>query len=283
MSVEEIVRLTKLFVGLGVTKVRLTGGEPTVRRGLVDLIEELRKLSSLQSILMTTNGTTLASCAEAYRSAGLNGLNISLDSVRPDRFREITRGGSLARVLAGVDAALEAGYDSVKINIVVMKGVNDDELCDFVRFGIDRQVHVRFIEYMPFLGNEWKRAGVLTYRDMLAAIQSEFELSPLSVERSSVAKEFGVVSGRSTIGFVTSVTDDFCGACNRIRLTANGQLKTCLFSRAEDSLLDLARSGATDAELATVIHRTLARKWAGHPSMDRWVGLDDRAMVQIGG
>jgi len=185
--------------------------------------------------------------------------------------------------LAGISAARQAGFDPLKVNVVAMKGVNDDELADFVAWGADNNVHVRFIEFMPFLGNEWKKGGVLTYKEMLDLIRARFALEPVVVEKSAVAKEFKVQGSEATIGFVTSVTDDFCGGCNRIRLTAEGQVKTCLFLKAGTSLRDMMRNGASDDDLAVAVHSALATKWAGHPPMDRLSGLDDKAMVQIGG
>lgn len=283
LTLEEISHLVSVFARLGVNKVRLTGGEPTVRKGLEDLIKSVSDTEGIDSVLMTTNGSTLATHAGRYRDAGLSGLNISIDSLKSEKFSEITRGADMDRVLSGIDAAIQAGYPSIKINVVAIKGLNDDELVDFVQFGIDRNVHVRFIEFMPFAGNGWAKGGVFTYNDMLAKIREKFELTPLETDKSAVAKEFRVGSGSTSIGFVTSVTQDFCGGCNRIRLTAEGRIKTCLFLLAGTSLRDLIRSGATDEELAEACHAALQTKWAGHPSMDRWVGHDDKAMVQIGG
>lgn len=283
MSIEEIVRVTGVFARLGIDKVRLTGGEPTVRKGLTGLIASLKRIEGINTLLMTTNGSTLANEAQGYRDAGLHGLNISLDSLRPEKFFEITRGADFDRVVRGVEAAIKAEFRSIKINVVALKGFNDDELCDFVQFGIDRGVHVRFIEFMPFLGNQWKKAGVMSYAEMLAKIKTKFEIQPIKMEKSAVAKEFQIAGTQSTIGFVTSVTDDFCGGCNRIRLTADGRVKTCLFLKAGTSLMELCRQDANDDELATAIHDMLSTKWAGHPSMERWVGFDDKAMVQIGG
>ena len=283
LSFEEIVRLTKVFARLGVDKVRLTGGEPTVRKGLDGLMSDLSAIPGIERILMTTNGSTLSTHAQIYRDAGLNGLNISIDSLRPDRFAEITRGADLAKVMAGIERALDTGYDSIKINVVLMAGVNEDELCDFVQFAVDRKTHVRFIEFMPFVGNGWDKGGVVPYRQMRATIEEKFKLVPIEVEKSAVAKEFTVAGTGGSIGFVTSVTDDFCGGCNRIRLTAEGQIKTCLFLLAGTSLRDMVRSGASDDELAVAIRAALMTKWAGHPPMERLIGLDDRAMVQIGG
>ncbi|MBS1714509.1 MAG: GTP 3',8-cyclase MoaA [Armatimonadetes bacterium] len=283
LTLEEIVRLVGVFARIGVDKVRLTGGEPTVRKGLEGLIASLSAVPGIKTLLMTTNGTSLAQKASAYRSAGLDGLNVSMDSLQPDKFSEITLGGDLDRVLQGVRAARSSGFEPLKVNVVAMKGVNDDELADFVAWGIESDVHVRFIEFMPFLGNEWKKGGVLTYKEMLERIQGRFVLKPLTVGPSAVAKEFTVEGTHATVGFVTSVTDDFCGGCNRIRLTAEGQVKTCLFLKAGPSLRDMMRAGASDDDLALTVHAALATKWAGHPPMERLVGLDDKAMVQIGG
>lgn len=283
LTIEEIVRLVEVFARLGVNKVRLTGGEPTVRKGLEELIVAIKAVPGIETLLMTTNGSTLSTHALRYRQAGLDGLNISVDSLKPERFSEITRGADVTKVMDGIHAALEAGYRSVKINVVAMKGVNEDELCDFVQFAVDNAVHVRFIEFMPFAGNGWNKAEVLTYSDMLQMVKGRFELDPVECEKSAVAKEFTVKGTPASIGFVTSVTDDFCGGCNRIRLTAEGRIKTCLFLLAGTSLRDMVRAGASDEELAQAIHEALKTKWAGHPPMDRWIAHDDKAMVQIGG
>lgn len=283
LSLEEIERIVKVFAKLGVNKVRLTGGEPTVRKGLEQLIASIKAVDGIDHVLMTTNGSTLATHATVYREAGLDGLNISVDSLNPEKFSEITRGAELARVLAGIDAAVSAGYPSLKINVVAMKGVNEDELCDFVQFAVDKNIHVRFIEFMPFAGNGWDKGEVLPFKQMLESIRSEFELAPIETEKSAVAKEFRVGSTGASIGFVTSVTDDFCGGCNRIRLTAEGRIKTCLFLLAGTSLRDMVRAGSDDEELAAAMHTALKTKWAGHPPMDRWIPHDDKAMVQIGG
>lgn len=283
MTLEEVVRLSSLFTRLGVTKIRLTGGEPTVRKGLSELAREIKALPGLQTLLMTTNGYTLHSHADEYRAAGIDGLNVSLDSLKPDRFAEITRGAELSRVLLGLDAAIQAGFSSIKVNVVAMDGVNGDELCDFVEFGLQKGVHVRFIEFMPFLGNDWSKGRVLTYAQMRTLIEGRYALKPIDMEKSAVAKEFQVDGSGSTIGFVTSVTDDFCGGCNRLRLTADGKIKTCLFLQAGESLMQMFRDGCTDLEVAAAIRNALAAKWAGHPPMERLLGKDNLAMVQIGG
>lgn len=283
LSFEEIERLTRLFVSLGVDKVRLTGGEPTTRKGLVDLVAKLSPIEGLRTVLMTTNGDAMGSMAVPLREAGLKGLNISLDTLRPDRFFEITHRNRLDRVLAGIEATLAAGYKSVKINVVAMAGVNEDELCDFIDHFEDCSVEVRFIEFMPFLSNGWHKGRMLPYAEMLKRIESKFQLRPIATEKSAVAKEFSVVGAKVRVGFITSMTDDFCGGCNRVRLTADGRLKVCLFAKTGPSLRDVMRSGASDDDLTETIRVALDGKWAAHPPMNRLIQSNDLPMISIGG
>lgn len=282
LSLEEIERLVAIFVRLGVRKVRLTGGEPTVRRGFMELLFALHEAHPSIKLLLTTNGSSLRQIAEPLRDAGLSGINVSLDSLRRDRFAEITRRDSLPQVLEGIEAAIAAGIPT-KINVVVMPGMNDDELVDFIEFTRDRAVQVRFIEFMPFAGNLWKPERVFGYAEMRSVSDSHFALEPVTGQPSDVAKEFSIPGFRGTVGFVTSVTESFCEGCNRIRLTADGHVKTCLFLPQRTSLRDLMRAGASDSEIATVIRADLNTKWAGHPPMDNWKQLDQLSMVQIGG
>ena len=269
LSLEEIERLAKVFVRLGVRKIRLTGGEPTVRRGFMDLLLALHKAHPSIKSFLTTNGSSLREFAEPLREAGLSGINISLDSLRRDRFAEITRRDVLPQVVEGIKSTIAAGI-STKINVVVMPGVNDDELGDFVEFVRDRDAQVRFIEFMPFAGNLWKPERVFGYADMRRVLDADFNLQPIIGHPSDVAKEFSISGFKGTIGFVTSVTDSFCSGCNRIRLTADGHVKTCLFLPQRTSLRDLMRAGASDSEIATAIRADLDTKWAGHPPMDNW-------------
>jgi cyclic pyranopterin phosphate synthase len=279
LRLEEVIQLGGLFARLGVRKFRLTGGEPTVRKGYLHVVEALAQLGQTY---MTTNGTMLANHAQPLKAAGIAGLNVSLDSLRRDRFEAITRRDALADVLAGIDAALAEGIP-LKINVVAMPGVNDDELVDFVDWAKDRPLEVRFIEFMPFLGNGWKSEKVLGYAEMRQAIEGRFELEPLPGAPTDVAKEFAIVGHRGTVGFVTSVTDSFCGECNRIRLTSDGRFKTCLFLPPQTSLRDLLRSGADEATLVEAIRNDLNTKWAAHPPMQNWKQRDTLSMVQIGG
>lgn len=283
LSFEEIERLAALFVNLGVDKIRLTGGEPTIRKDIPILVEKLKGIQGLEHLFLTTNGATLRSLAAPLRTAGISGVNISLDTLDPVKFVEITRRDHFARVLDGISAAIEAGYQSVKINVVVMAGVNEDEMCDFVRHFREHPVEIRFIEFMPFLANGWQRAKMIPYKEMRSRIEKEFSLVPIVTDKSAVAKEFRVEGFPVRIGFITSMTEHFCNGCNRVRLTADGRLRVCLFSKTGPSLRDPLRAGATDGEMADIIGAALSTKWAGHPPMSQLIQTNDRPMITIGG
>lgn len=283
LTFEEILRLTKLFVSLGVNKVRLTGGEPTVRKGIEDLIGKIAAIPGVEALLMTTNGFTLPRMARAYREAGLTGLNVSMDSLRQERFKEITRTDHFGTVWTGIEAALKAGFEPLKVNVVVMSGVNEDEILDFVELTRDRPLNVRFIEFMPFDDNNWSKGSLYTYRQMRADIEAKYELRPLPTEPTAVAKDFAVPGFKGAVSFVTSMTEDFCAGCNRLRLTSEGALKPCLFAPLEVSLRDPMRAGASDAELTEIILRTVLRKPKGHASLDVLPLIGNKPMVSIGG
>jgi molybdenum cofactor biosynthesis protein A len=280
---EEIERLTRVFASLGVNKVRLTGGEPTVRKDVESLMRMLAAVPGVDRLLMTTNGLTLRERATAYRQAGVSGLNVSLDSLRQDRFRQITRTDHFQRVFDGIQAALQAGFESLKINVVVMAGVNEDEVLDFAELTRDWPVTVRFIEFMPFLGNGWSKGKLYPYARIRADIESWRPLEPCRVDASAVGKDFQIPGFAGKIGFVTSMTESFCADCDRIRLTAEGNVKPCLFSSVEVPLRDALRSGADDGELAALIHEALARKPAEHPPHELIPSFENRPMVMIGG
>lgn len=283
LSNEEIVRLARLFMGLGIHKIRLTGGEPMLRQDLPDLISALAKLEHVQCLAMTTNGFYLAGQAKMLKELGLQAINISLDTLRPDRFLQITGRHGLPEVLAGVQAAVEAGFESVKLNVVVMSGVNEDELLDFVAFTRNLPIQLRFIEYMPFQDNRWSPEGLISYAEMLERVRSRYELRPLPGELSAVAKEFELAGHVGTVGFITSMTDHFCGNCNRLRLTADGRIKTCLFDETETGLRNPLREGASDADLEALIRSAVFNKQEGHAPMETLALVKNRPMVAIGG
>lgn len=283
LTFEEIIRISRVFARMGVDKIRLTGGEPLVRKNLEILIEQLALIDGIKSLAMTTNATLLKPVARQLQSLGLTALNISLDTLRPDRFSEITRREDFHNVMDGIHEALDAGFQSLKLNVVIMGGVNDDEVLDFVEFAKDKKLNVRFIEYMPFKDNLWKSDKVITFQQMHDQIQERYNLYSLAAEPSAVAKDFGIESHSGTVSFISSMSDSFCGTCNRLRLTSDGSIKSCLFYPAETSLRDALRSGTTDQALEEMILHTLAMKPEAHPPAEEIAAAENRAMIEIGG
>ena len=283
LTFEEIERLARIFAEMGVTKIRLTGGEPTVRKGIVNLVSRIKAIDGINKILLTTNGTTLLQLGQELKDAGVNGLNVSLDTLDPEKYKEITLRDEFDRVWQGLQYAQELGFEPLKLNVVAIKDFNDNELLDFVRLTKEMPINVRFIEFMPFEGNGWSRAGVLSYQEMLDQIGTEFEINPIETEPSAVAKDFAVTGHQGTVSFVTSMTENFCSTCNRLRLTADGQLKTCLFFAPETSLRDLLRAGANDSDVKDLISSTVLKKRVGHPPMDNILGVRNDPMIKIGG
>jgi cyclic pyranopterin phosphate synthase len=271
-----------------VDSVRLTGGEPTVRAHLPVLVAKIAALRTPGGVpvdvALTTNGATLRSQATDLRDAGLRRVNISLDTLRHDRFVELTRRDELDRVLDGIDAACEAGLDPVKVNVVVMRGVNDDEILDLARFGRDRGVTMRFIEWMPLDADQsWRSDAVVSQEEIVAAVGAEYPVEPL-VRGHQPAERFAYRDGRGEIGVIPSVTRPFCGACDRIRLTADGQLRSCLFAVDEVDLRALVRDGvSSDDDVADAVRRCVAGKWAGHMIGQVTFVRPRRSMSQIGG
>src|SRR3954467_6573065 len=282
LTFEEIERLARLFVErFGFTSIRLTGGEPTVRAHLASLVARLAALDV--DLSMTTNGSTLRRDAHALRDAGLQRVNISLDSLRRDRFLELTRRDELASVLDGIDAAKEAGFDPVKVNVVCMDGVNDDEIVDFADFGRERGVEVRFIEWMPLdAGHTWERVRVVPGERIIAAINAVHPVTPLP-RGDQPAEVWAYADGGGTVGAIPSVTAPFCASCDRVRLTAEGKLRPGLFSLAATDLRPILRDGGTDDDLAAAITSCVAAKWAGHQIGQATFVQPPRSMSQIGG
>lgn len=282
LSFEEITRLTSIFVKLGVRKVRLTGGEPTVRKGFERLAEGLASLPGLESLFMTTNGLRLEEFAQGLHASGLKGVNVSLDTLRPDRFEQITRRPGLEKVKRGIQAALQSGLET-KINVVVLPGQNEDEVLDFVALAENNPLEVRFIEFMPFLQNKWSRGQVITSRQIRESIMAKHPLQLLPGPSDEVSRRWQAPGWQGSVGFISSVTESFCDGCSRVRLTADGQFKTCLFLPSCLDLKGLMRADTTDEELMAAIRRALLTKWSGHPAMTNWRQLDNLSMVQIGG
>lgn len=282
LSFEEIHRLAGLCVDRwGFNSLRITGGEPTVRAGLPKLISMLSELDT--DLSLTTNGATLGLLAQRLADAGLRRINISLDSLDRERFRELTRRDDLQKVLDGIDAALDAGLAPVKINAVLMRGINDDEVVDFARFGRERGVTVRFIEFMPLdAQGEWTEERVVPADEIVEAIGAEFPIEPVR-RGTEPAERFRYLDGQGEIGVIASVTKPFCGDCDRVRLTSEGGFRTCLFSLDELDLRAPLRSGASDDELADLIEAKVGTKWAGHAIGQVHFIKPRKSMSQIGG
>jgi len=285
LSIEEIVELVAAGVPAGIRKVRLTGGEPLVRRGILKLVEQIKAIPEIDDIALTTNGILLEKMASDLKAAGVNRVNISLDTLKPARFQWVTRGGSLDQVWRGINTALQVGLHPVKLNTVAIRGFNDDELIDLARLTIERPLHVRFIELMP-IGTSDNWAGgryipTVEVQEMVTAALGNLT-NEKKVEGNGPAR-YGRLPGASgTVGFISAVSDHFCARCNRLRLTATGQLRPCLFSRRETDLKQALRAGASRDELTQIFREAILNKPDQHDLNNRWQD-DDRFMSQIGG
>jgi len=283
---DEIVRLIEIAVTrLGVDQVRFTGGEPLIRPGLVDIVGRTAALHPHPRTAITTNGLGLDRKAEALREAGLDRVNVSLDTIRRDSFVEITRRDRLDDVLAGLAAAARVGLTPVKINAVLMRGINESEAPELLRWAIDHGYELRFIEQMPLdAQHSWRRDTMITADEIFASLDDEFTLSPSDEQRGSApAEKFLVDGGPATVGVIASVTRPFCGDCDRVRLTADGQVRNCLFAREESDLRGALREGADDDEIARRWVAAVAGKRAGHGIDDPTFLQPTRPMSAIGG
>ena len=282
LTFEEIERVARVCVErFGFDGIRLTGGEPTLRAQLPVLVERLARLGV--DIAMTTNGTTLRALARPLRDAGLRRINVSLDSLRRDRFEAMARRDELARVLDGIDAAIEAGFDPVKVNVVTVRGVNDDEAVDFAAFGRERGVQPRFIEFMPLdAESAWTIDQVVPADETVAAIHAVFPVEPVA-HGPEPATRYRYLDGGGEFGVIPSVTRPFCGDCDRVRITADGQFRNCLFAVRETDLRAVLRGGGTDDDLAAALAAEVGRKWAGHSIGKVTFIRPARSMSQIGG
>jgi GTP 3',8-cyclase len=261
LSFEEIERISRLFLRFGIQKVRLTGGEPLVRKDLSRLIGRLNAIEGLPDISLTTNGALLTEQAEALYAAGLHRINISIDSLRPDRFAAITKRGNLDEVFAGMFAAKKAGMSPIKLNAVIMRGTNDDEILDLVEFARTNGFEMRFIEYMDVgNANAWSLEKTVTKKEILETVNARFPVREVGREHGSApAVDYEFLDGAGEIGIIGSVTEPFCASCTRVRLTADGKLVTCLFAESGFDLKALIRSGATDDEIVVQVENI----WSG--------------------
>ena len=296
LTYEELARVASICVGhFGVDGIRLTGGEPTMRAHLPILVQKLAVLqvpadaSSPRAgkpidLAITTNGATLRLIAQELRNAGLARINISLDTLKNDRFFEMTRRDELEHVLDGIDAAIDAGFSPVKINAVVQRGINDDEIVDLATFGRDKGIEVRFIEFMPLdASGTWENAQVFSQEEIVAAISKVYPLELMPARGAAPADRWRYLDGKGTVGVIPTVTKPFCGDCDRVRLTADGQFRTCLFATNEFDLRVMLRNGADDDAIAAEIQRAVGTKWAGHNIGNVTFVRPRRSMSQIGG
>jgi cyclic pyranopterin phosphate synthase len=286
LTYEEIELAVSVFASLGVEKVRLTGGEPMLRRDIETLVSKLARVPGVKDLALTTNGYNLAERAAGLKAAGLDRVTVSLDSLRRAAFAEMTGADMLARVLEGIRAAERVGLTPVKVNAVIVRGHNDEEVADMAAFARDHGVHMRFIEYMPLdSGHGWSRERVVSGAEIRAAINERFLLVARRVERGSeTATRYRFADGApGEVGIIAPVTEPFCGACSRVRLTADGQIRTCLFSKVEHSLRDVMRAGATRAELADYVSSVVLQKEPRHYINETYFEQPARTMSLIGG
>lgn len=284
LNFSEIERVARVAVGLGIEQIRLTGGEPLARRDMEYLVQLLVKIPGLKAVNMTTNGYFLPGKAVALKQAGLDGVNISLDTLDRDRFVLLTRRDYLQKVLDGIDAALEAELLPIKVNMVVMRGYNDDEIEQFVEFARTRPISVRFIEFMPLdNGGVWNNDLVVPAKEIIERAHAVAPLEPVVHNASDPARRHRFVDGLGEIGVIASVTEPFCAHCDRIRLTADGKVRNCLFGLDEYDVMQVLRSGGSDADIAAVFQEAVHNKWAGHLINQEGFVQPERTMHAIGG
>ena len=288
LSTDELVRVARVAVGLGITEIRLTGGEPLLRPDVVDVVRRMAALAGPARVTRDLADDERAPAARRWprplRDAGLARVNISIDTLDRERFRALTRRDRLVDTLAGIAAAKAAGFAPIKLNAVAMRGVNDDEVVDLVRFAVDGGYQMRFIEQMPLdAGHTWERTTMVTQAEVLASLRTAFTLTEVPGRGSAPAELWYVDGGPATVGVIASVTAPFCGACDRVRLTADGQLRACLFAQSETDLRTLLRDGADDDALAEAFRACLAGKQAGHDIDDPTFLQPLRPMSAIGG
>lgn len=288
LSYEEIIRVARVSVKMGIQKIRITGGEPLVRNDIEKLLQDLHAIPGLKTLALTTNAVLLKRKLLAIRTA-VDSLNISLDTFDRERFRQLTRRDALDDVLGSIEAAIDAGYRNIRVNAVVLRGVNDDELGAFARYTAERPVAVRFIEFMPFAGNDWSQDHCMPMTEMLAALESDFVLERIPDGPSPISRDYHLTdraTGRrhmGTVGVIASMSQPFCDSCSRLRLTAEGMVMPCLHSPLEFDVRRVLRSGGDDKAIADVFLQAVGAKPKEHPTAEELIAQAGRVMIQIGG
>ena len=287
LTLPEMVTLVTSFAQAGVTKLRLTGGEPLIRADIINIVSALSSISGISQVGITTNGITLEKKALALKNAGLTHVNVSLDTLHEVKFQKITRRKGLHRVLSAIHYASTLGFAKVKVNCVIQRGLNDMEIVDFVRLSQNFPLDVRFIEWMPFDKNAWNDTAFMSYTDMLLSIKEAYsKVIRLPDLPNDTSKAYTLPQAAGQFGFITSMSEHFCGSCNRLRITADGNLKVCLFGNTEVSLRDAIRGGISPTQLHAVIHAAVQRKHfalGGHKDMYELASSKNRPMILIGG
>ncbi len=284
LTTDELVRVIEIAVSEGINELRLTGGEPLLRPDIVEIVSRINTIKNAPTLTMTTNALTLAKVAQPLVDAGLTRINISLDTLDRDRFKLMTHRDRIDDVFAGIKAAQAAGINPIKINAVLLKGVNADEAPALLEWALANNLALRFIEQMPLdAGGIWERSALVTADDIYADLSTRYQLTPCDDRGSSPAEEFFVNGGPATVGIIGSVTRPFCGACDRLRLTSDGQLRSCLFSLEEMDLRTAMRNGASDEDIAQRFRKTVAGKLPGHGINDPKFIQPQRPMSAIGG
>jgi GTP 3',8-cyclase len=281
LSFEEIEAVVAAGVELGITKVRLTGGEPLLRKGFIDLVRMLRAVPGLQDLALTTNGILLAPMAAELKAAGIGRINISLDTLKPERFKQMTGSGDWQKAHDGILAALAAGFAQVKLNVVAIAGYNDDEILDFVDFAKDKPLGLRFIEFMPLGNSFWESSKMLNSEAIKKIISQKYELIPAE-KGNGTAEEFKIKDSPATVGFISPLSKKFCRSCNRLRLTSDGFLKPCLASRPEVNIKVPLRSGLRGTLLRRIFYEAMRLKPLNH-KMDEGPAESSRHMAEVGG
>ena len=281
LSIEEIERIVKIFANLGIRKVRITGGEPFLRKGVFELLQRISKIEKIEKIGITTNGVLLKNYIEKLEEIKIKNLNVSLDTLNKNKFEKITLSDKFSQVFEGINLAILRGFN-LKINVVVMKGINDDEIIDLVEFFKDKPVTLRFIEYMPFGTKDDFFKFFLPYKKILEIISKKYNIKPV-LKNEGVSKDYIIEGFLGKVGFITSISEKFCNSCNRLRITADGKLRTCLFTSREIDLKQLLRNGKSELEIKKAILNVLKEKDKSHPEIEEFLKKNKFLMRDIGG